>query len=105
MTTINSPLAAAQLSPGGRLLRFAERWIANAGARWRAVRNRREVARLLDKHNHALCDVGVTAADVRAALAVPLSLDPSRRLAALARERHAAACQMAAERGRLPSPR
>jgi uncharacterized protein YjiS (DUF1127 family) len=54
------------------------------------VKNRRAVNQLLDWDDHALKDIGLTRADVRLSLALPLSEDPSSRLCDWAHERRAA---------------
>ena len=65
-----------------------------------AVRNRRQVAKLLYWDAHMLRDIGLTQGDVHAALASPLRDDPSYRLDTMARERRHAAQATARERGR-----
>jgi uncharacterized protein YjiS (DUF1127 family) len=69
-----------------------------------AVRNRRQVAKLLSWDARMLRDIGLTPGDVRSAMASPLRHDPSCRLDGIARERrnafHAAARERLA-RGRL----
>ena len=65
-----------------------------------AVRNRRQVAKLLYWDAHMLRDIGLTQGDVHAALASPLGDDPSYRLDTMARERRMAAQATARERGR-----
>jgi uncharacterized protein YjiS (DUF1127 family) len=54
------------------------------------MKNRRAVVQLLDWDEHALRDIGLTCADVHLSLALPLSEDPSTRLAAWSMERRAA---------------
>jgi uncharacterized protein YjiS (DUF1127 family) len=54
---------------------------ASLAALWKAVINRRAVARLSDLDDRLLRDIGVTRDDVRACLAEPYHVDPSRRLA------------------------
>ena len=63
-----------------------------------AVRNRRQVARLLSWDAHMLRDIGLTQGDVHAALASPLREDPSYRLDTMAQERRRAAQASARER-------
>src|SRR5437868_3435722 len=47
---------------------------------WRAARNRRSVAKLLEWDEHMLRDIGLTQSDVRSAMALPAGGDPSDRL-------------------------
>lgn len=60
-----------------------------------AMRNRRQVAKLLRWDAHMLRDIGLTPGDVQSAMASSLGNDPSCRLDTMARERrnafHAAA--------------
>lgn len=62
-----------------------------------AYRHRREVALLLDADHRVLADLGITAGDVRSALASPFPVDPGSRLALLAAERRVAAWSTARE--------
>jgi uncharacterized protein YjiS (DUF1127 family) len=75
---------------GGQFLRLVTTVLSRAVALWQAYRNRRAIAHLLAFDEHMLRDIGVTAGDVRAAMGAPISDDPSRYLAAFARERRAA---------------
>jgi uncharacterized protein YjiS (DUF1127 family) len=67
-----------------------------------AVRNRRQVAKLLSWDAHMLRDIGLTPGDVQSAMAGRLRDDPSYRLDTMARERRsafrAAACERRAGR-------
>lgn len=63
-----------------------------------AVRNRRQVAKLLSWDAHMLRDIGLTQGDVHAAMASPLREDPSYRLDRMAQERRHAAHATARER-------
>jgi hypothetical protein len=54
------------------------------------IHNRRAVTDLLEWDNNALKDIGLTRTDVHLALGLPLSEDPSRRLADWALERRSA---------------
>jgi uncharacterized protein YjiS (DUF1127 family) len=54
------------------------------------LQNRRAVTGLLEWDDRALKDIGLTRADVRLALGLPLPEDPSRRLCDWASERRAA---------------
>jgi uncharacterized protein YjiS (DUF1127 family) len=67
-----------------------------------AVRNRRQVAKLLTWDAHMLRDIGLTPGDVRSALASPLAEDPSCRLDMLVRERRRAVQARARERRGRP---
>jgi len=63
-----------------------------------AVRNRRQVAKLLSWDARMLRDIGLTPGDVRSAMASPLGDDPSCRLDGIARERRNALHAAARER-------
>ena len=63
--------------------------LARIAGTWRAMRNRRAVAKLLEWDSHMLKDIGLTAGDVRSAMAGPLHEDPSFRLSVLSVERRA----------------
>lgn len=65
---------------------------------WRAVKNRRSVAKLLDWDDRMLRDIGLTSSDVRAAMSGPAREDPSLRLGTLSIERRAAIRAEARER-------
>jgi uncharacterized protein YjiS (DUF1127 family) len=54
------------------------------------IENRRAVTGLLEWDDRALKDIGLTRTDVRLALGLPLSEDPSRRLCDWASERRVA---------------
>ncbi len=75
---------------GGKLLILAQAGFARLAATWRSVRNRRSVASLLEWDDRMLGDIGLTAGDVRSALASPLGDDPSYRLGVMSVERRAA---------------
>lgn len=85
----------ARSRPDASLLSLVSALIQHAAAYIEAVRNRRQVAKLLAWDSHMLRDIGLTPGDVRSALASPLGEDPSCRLDTIARERrnafHAAA--------------
>ncbi len=83
-----------------KLLQLVLAGLARLVVVWRAARNRRSVARLLEWDDHMLRDVGLTAGDVRSALASPLGDDPSFRLGAISRERRAAIRAVAEDRRR-----
>jgi len=85
----------------GFLLTFVSAALHQAAAMLEAMRNRRQVARLLDWDSHMLRDIGLTPGDVRSAMAAPLGDDPSCRLDRLARERRSALHAGARERQRL----
>ena len=86
------------------LLSLASAMLQHAVAFVEAVRNRRQVAKLLSWDSHMLRDIGLTPGDVRSAMATPFGDDPSCQLDTMARERrsalHAAARERLA-RGRL----
>ncbi|MCB1496911.1 MAG: DUF1127 domain-containing protein [Bauldia sp.] len=75
---------------GGTLLRLAGTAASRAVALLRAWRNRHQVARLLALDARMLSDIGITPGDVRSAMAMPVSSDPSSHLADLAQERRTA---------------
>ena len=54
------------------------------------IRNRRAVMQLLDWDDHALRDIGLTRADVRLSLGLPIGEDPSMQLMSWAAERRSA---------------
>src|SRR5437762_14289461 len=56
----------------------------------RAMKNRRDVAQLLDAEPGMLRDLGLTATDIHCALSEPLWRDPSARLLVWSIERRAA---------------
>jgi uncharacterized protein YjiS (DUF1127 family) len=91
---------SAPAGVGEKLRRLVEAGLARLVALWRAARNRRAVARLLEWDDHMLRDVGLTPGDVRSALATPLGDDPSYRLGAMSRERRIAFRTAAEERRR-----
>lgn len=65
--------------------------VVSAIAAWRtAVRNRREVAMLMEAEDGVLRDLGLTRLDVSAALSEPMWRDPSARLLIWSVERRAA---------------
>ena len=88
----------AQHGAGERFLAFAAGVAAHVAAVWRAAQNRRSVAKLLAWDERMLKDIGLTEGDVRSAMAVPASEDPSQRLRALSVERRAAVRAEALER-------
>ena len=53
----------------------------------KGLRNRRTVTRLDTLDDHVLADIGLTRADVREALSLPLTDDPSTHLSMLVRRR------------------
>jgi uncharacterized protein YjiS (DUF1127 family) len=79
----------------GLLLPLVSAVLQQAVAFVEAMRNRRQVARLLSWDSRMLRDIGLTPGDVRSAMASPFGDDPSCRLDTMARERrnafHAAA--------------
>ena len=91
---------SAPAGAGEKLRRLVEAGLARLVALWRAARNRRAVARLLEWDDHMLRDVGLTSGDVRSALAAPVGDDPSYRLGAMSRERRLAIRAIAEDRRR-----
>ncbi len=90
-----------QITPTGtseRLRNLAAASYSRVVAAWRAMRNRRSVAKLLEWDEHMLRDIGITQGDVRSALSSPLAEDPSYRLGVMSVERRAAFRASAAER-------
>ena len=85
-------------STGERLRRLVEAGLFRLIALWRAARNRRSVARLLELDAHMLRDIGLVPGDVHAALAAPMGHDPSSHLHAMALERRMAVRAAAGER-------
>ncbi len=85
-------------STGDKLRLAIEAGFARLAALWRAARNRRSVARLLEWDDHMLRDIGVTPGDVRSALATPFGDDASYRLGAMSLERRRAVRAVAQER-------
>ncbi|MEX0853616.1 MAG: DUF1127 domain-containing protein [Bauldia sp.] len=73
--------------PVARLVALAETGLARALAVWRARRNRRSVASLLEWDGRMLKDIGLTPGDVRSAMSGPAWQDPSNQLRALFGER------------------
>lgn len=90
------PRTARSLRPatGGGLAAAAARLaltaLAVAGRLWRIHRNRRATIALLEFDADRLADLGLTRADVRAALFDPHAPDPTGLLEALSAERRAA---------------
>ena len=92
-------LSQSTPASAGEKLRLAlETGIARLVAVWRAARNRRSVARLLEWDDHMLRDIGLTQGDVHSALATKLGDDPSSHLRSLSLERHRAVRAMGQER-------
>ena len=67
---------------GEKLWQLVGAGLARLVTLWRAARNRRAIARLMEWDAHMLRDIGLTPGDVRAALASPVGDDPSYRLGA-----------------------
>ena len=70
-----------------RTLTLVEAAARGVAALWNAVKNRRQVARLLEWDDRMLSDIGLTQGDVRAALSGNLNEDPTDQLGALYGER------------------
>ena len=87
-----------QESAGEKLLLLAIAAAGRAAGFFRAVKNRRSIARLLEWDDRMLRDIGLTRGDVHSVMATPVSEDPSQRLGALAGERRAAIRAQALER-------
>jgi uncharacterized protein YjiS (DUF1127 family) len=86
VTTEFSP--CARPAPAGpSLTAFARGAAERLAGLWRAARNRRSVGKLLAWDDRMLRDIGLTAYDVRAAMAAPVNEDPSVHLGTLSRER------------------
>jgi uncharacterized protein YjiS (DUF1127 family) len=79
-TTIGSRSGSATLIEAARVVArvFA--------AGWTAMNNRRKVTQLQDLDDYMLADIGLTRADLREAVSLPLHQDPSLRLAVLVNE-------------------
>lgn len=82
----------------GHLFPLVSAMFQHAAAYVEAVRNRRQVAKLLSWDSHMLRDIGLTQGDVRSAMASPFGDDPSCRLDGIARERRNAFHATARER-------
>ena len=80
------------------LLPLVSAVLRHAAAFVEAMRNRRQVAKLLSWDSHMLRDIGLTQGDVRSAMASPFGDDPSCRLDGIARERRNAFHSAARER-------
>ncbi len=60
----------------------ARHWFIKVfAAIWRTFKHRHEAQQMLQMTDHQLADIGLTRADVDAALAGPLLRDPTRELA------------------------
>lgn len=91
-------LTQSTAGAGEKLRRIVGAGLARLAALWRAARNRRSVARLLEWDAHMLRDIGLTPGDVHSALAAPMGDDPSYHLGAMSLERRRAAHAAARER-------
>ena len=81
-----------------KMAHAAEAGLARLAAAWKAWRNRRAVAGLLEWDANMLKDIGLTQGDVLSALAAPVSEDPSYRLGVMSVERRSAFRATAQER-------
>jgi uncharacterized protein YjiS (DUF1127 family) len=91
-----------------KMAHAAEAGFARLAAAWKAWRNRRAVASLLEWDANMLKDIGLTQGDVLSALAAPVSEDPSYRLGVMSVERRSAFQATAQERfvrGQTPGVR
>jgi uncharacterized protein YjiS (DUF1127 family) len=95
---VTTTLSQEPASLGERLFNAAFGVAARLAQVWQAARNRRAVAKLLQWDSRMLRDIGLTQGDVAAVMALPRSVDPSRRLRFLSVERRAAVRADAAER-------
>jgi uncharacterized protein YjiS (DUF1127 family) len=93
-----SEFSATPASASERFQALAETAFVRLAAFWRAARNRRSVAKLLEWDERALRDIGLTPGDVRSVMALPAGEDPSTRLGVLSVERRAALRAEARER-------
>ncbi|HZP19561.1 MAG TPA: DUF1127 domain-containing protein [Bauldia sp.] len=84
---VTTELGARPAGAGEKLQHFIEAAFTHAVQMWRAARNRRAVAKLLEWDDRSLRDIGLTVSDVRGAMAGRLGEDPSSRLASLSSER------------------
>ena len=64
-----------------------EVWLSTLRGLLRALANRREMTRLSDLSDRGLADIGLMRGDLHFARRAPLGVDPTARLAAVARER------------------
>ena len=104
MTRLLSGTAARGAPPSGVFAPVRSVWNFARSVLQR-LHNRRAVLALLDWDERALKDIGLTRADVRLALGLPLREDPSARLEAWALERRASRPAAARNRGeRVPGP-
>jgi uncharacterized protein YjiS (DUF1127 family) len=90
--------ADRQASAGEKFLSLATVAAGYVAGLVRAARNRRSMAQLLQWDANMLRDIGLTPGDVRAAMAMPRTEDPSQQLGALAAERRRAEQAQARER-------
>ncbi len=81
---------SGRASAGERMLGLAALAADWVGGVWRAARNRRSIASLLEWDERMLRDIGLTRGDVCAVMALPARHDPSARLSELSLERRAA---------------
>lgn len=82
----------------GHSLHFASAVFHRAVEFVEAMRNRRQVAKLLYWDAHMLRDIGLTPGDVHSAMAGSIAKDPSCQLESLAQERRHASQMLARER-------
>jgi uncharacterized protein YjiS (DUF1127 family) len=102
---VTTELSPRPASAGERLQHLAGMAVFRLVGVWRAVQNRRAVAKLLEWDDRALRDIGLTQGDVRSAMAGPVVEDPSARLATMSGERRAAVRALAREQLSRRGPR
>jgi uncharacterized protein YjiS (DUF1127 family) len=101
---VTTELGTQPASAGEKLQHLFETALGRVARMWRAARNRRAVAKLLEWDDRALRDIGLTSGDVRSAMAGRVRDDPSYRLLAMSVERRSAIQAIASENlGRVES--
>lgn len=88
MTALDHPTHA--IDARTRVGALVERVANGLRAFLRALVNRRELVHLGEMSDRQLADIGLTRADLFVATRAPLGVDPTARLGASARQRHAA---------------
>lgn len=85
MSALEHPMSA--LAAGTRASAVAVRAADTLRSLLRALVNRRQVTRLSDLSDRGLVDIGLVRGDLYYARRTPLGVDPTARLARMARER------------------